>query len=32
VACSIDDKAKAADQDPQFPERIREGVPGPPRS
>jgi hypothetical protein len=32
VACSIDDKAKAADQDPQFSERIREGVPGPPRS
>ena len=32
LACSIDDKAKAADQDPQFSERIRAGVPGPPRS
>jgi hypothetical protein len=31
-ACSIDDRAKAADQDPRFSERIRDGVPGPPRS
>ena len=28
----IADKAKAADQDPLFAERSREGVPGPPRS
>jgi hypothetical protein len=31
-ACSIDEKAKAADQDILFSERIREGVPGPPRT
>jgi hypothetical protein len=32
AACRIADKAKAADQDPLFADRIREGVPGPPRS
>ena len=31
-ACSIDARAKAADQDPRFSERIRDGLPGPPRS